>query len=120
MRNYRKKAVDGEDADQEVLPAVAIIHFEYTRLGHTFNGERFDIQFWGIFASVFIVGIYEIGWATIFLRETFQFTGIRGGRSCANGDIRHISGGCCFLSSHRTALSQHVGCPPDWLLGVLF
>ena len=126
IRNYRKKRTNAEGAGHENLPVVAITHFNWTRLGYTFYGERFDIPFWGIFALSFIVGIvggiYGIGGGAIIAPFFVTFFGLPvytvAGAALMGTFITSVAGVAFYQAI--APLYPNVSVAPDWLLGVLF
>lgn len=126
IRNYRKKANDAEDACHESLPAVAVTHFNWTRLGYSFYGERFDISFWGIFALSLIVGIvggiYGIGGGAIIAPFFVTFFGLPvytvAGAALMGTFITSVAGVVFYQAI--APLYPNMSVAPDWHLGVLF
>lgn len=126
MLNYHKKTTDALSTSHETLPAVAITHFNWTRLGYTFYGERFDIPFWGIFVLSFIVGIvggiYGVGggaiiapfWVTVFGLPIHTVAG-----AALMGTFVTSVAGVTFYQV-IAPLYPNLSVAPDWLLGILF
>jgi hypothetical protein len=105
---------------------VCVTHFNLRRLGYSFQGECFDISFWGVFALSFVVGIvggiYGIGGGAIiapFLVSVF-------------GLPVHTVAGAALMGTFVTSVAgvlfyqliapfyPTVSIAPDWLLGLLF
>ena len=109
------------------LPAtVCVTHFNLKRLGYSFQGECFDISFWGVFALSFVVGIvggiYGIGGGAIIAPFLVSFFGLP----------VHTVAGAALMGTFVTSVAgvvfyqaiapfyPEVAIAPDWLLGLLF
>jgi uncharacterized membrane protein YfcA len=125
-RGCREKTTHDKETCEKNLPVIAVTHFNWTRLGYTFYGERFDISFWGIFALSLIVGIvggiYGIGGGAIIAPFFVTFFGLPvytvAGAALMGTFITSVAG---VLFYHAIApFYPHLSIAPDWSLGVLF
>lgn len=109
------------------MPAACIVtHFNLKRLGYSFQGQCFDISFWGVFALSFVVGIvggiYGIGGGAIIAPFLVSFFGLP----------VHTVAGAALMGTFVTSVAgvvfyqliapyyPEVSIAPDWYLGVLF
>jgi len=126
VREYREKTTHDKESGDKGLPIVAVTHFNWTRLGYTFYGERFDIPFWRIFVLSLVVGIvggiYGIGGGAIiapFLVTFFALPIYTVAGAALMGTFITSVAGVLFYQS-IAPFYPHVSVAPDWLLGVLF
>ncbi|MBF0397657.1 MAG: sulfite exporter TauE/SafE family protein [Desulfobacterales bacterium] len=126
ISNYRKKTVDADTSNQNVLPVVTITHFNRKHLGYTFYGEQFDIGFWGIFALSFIVGIvggiYGIGGGAIiapFFVTFFRLPVYTVAGAALMGTFVTSVAGVSFYQA-IAPFYPNMSIAPDWILGILF
>ena len=127
IRTFRQQAAspDSHGAGQP-LPAVAITHFTWRRLGYSFYGESFDIPIWGIFSLSFIVGIvggiYGIGGGAIIAPFFVTFFGLPvytvAGAALMGTFVTSVAG-VAFYQAIAPFYPQ-MSIAPDWLLGILF
>ncbi len=126
LRNYCEKITHADGTGHENLPVVAVTHFNWTRLGYTFYGERFEIPFWGIFALSFIVGImggiYGIGGGAIIAPFFVTFFGLPiytvAGAALMGTFITSVAGVAFYQAI--APLYPDMSVAPDWFLGALF
>jgi len=111
---------------QEKMPGVTECHFNLSRLGYTFYGERFEVKFWGIFALSFIVGIvggiYGIGGGAIiapFFITVFGLPVYTVAGAALMGTFVTSVAGVVFYQA-MAPFYPGVSVAPDWLLGILF
>jgi uncharacterized protein len=127
IRTFRGQTAgpDGNKAGRP-LPAVAITHFTWRRLGYSFYGESFDIPIWGIFSLSFIVGIvggiYGIGGGAIiapFFVTFFRLPVYTVAGAALMGTFVTSVAGVAFYQAIAPFYPQ-MSIAPDWLLGILF
>ena len=113
-------------ADAGLPATVCITHFNCRRLGYSFQGECFDISFWGVFALSFVVGIvggiYGIGGGAIiapFLVSCFGLPVHTVAGAALMGTFVTSVAGVVFYQAIAPFYPE-VSIAPDWLLGLLF
>ncbi|MFA6898766.1 MAG: sulfite exporter TauE/SafE family protein [Desulfurivibrionaceae bacterium] len=126
MKSSGSKSVGGGISGGEHLRPVTVTHFNLRRLGFTFQGESFDVSFWGIFLLSFIVGIvggiYGIGGGSIIAPFFITFFGlpvyIVAGAALMGTFVTSVAG--VFFYQAIAPFYPHLSVAPDWSLGILF
>jgi hypothetical protein len=125
VRRHHPKTAD-QSLPDDSLPAVKISYFNINRLGYTFDGESFDISFWGVFSLSLIVGviggIYGIGGGAIIAPFLITFFRLPvhtvAGAALMGTFITSVAG--VFFYQIIAPFYPGTSVAPDWLLGILF
>jgi uncharacterized membrane protein YfcA len=127
VRDQRGPEAGGIDSGSGNPAGVTNCHFTSNRLlCYTFYGEQFSVQFWGIFALSFVVGIvggiYGIGGGAIIAPFFITIFGLPvysvAGAALLGTFVTSVAG--VVFYQVLAPFYPSVSVAPDWLLGLLF
>jgi hypothetical protein len=127
VRDQRGPEAGDIDSGSGKRAGVTNCHFTSNRLlCYTFYGEQFSVQFWGIFALSFVVGIvggiYGIGGGAIIAPFFITIFGLPvysvAGAALLGTFVTSVAG--VVFYQVLAPFYPSVSVAPDWLLGLLF